>query len=116
MHIKQLSCALVLAASIVTPVFAADPPKATLSGKDIAFQLPKGNCLACHSIAGGEQPGTLGPELKDMKARFPDKKELAAHIADQTAFNPYTAMPPFLKHGALTQEELDKVVDFIHGL
>lgn len=115
MHIKHLSGAIVLVASLVSPVLAADAPK-PITGKDIAFQLPKGNCLACHAIAGGEQPGTLGPELKDMKARFPDKKELAAHIADQTSFNPYTAMPPFMKHGALTQEEFDKLVDFIHGL
>lgn len=116
MHIKHLSGAIVLVASLITPALAAEPAKPSISGKDIAFQLPKGNCLACHAIAGGEQPGTLGPELKDMKARFPDKKELAAHIADQTAFNPYTAMPPFMKHGALTQEEFDKLVDFIHGL
>lgn len=110
MHIKHLVGALLLASSI-TPALAAD-----MTGKELAFTTSKGNCLACHNIVGGEQPGTLGPELSQMKERYPDKSLLAARIADETQFNPYTPMPPFLKHGTLTKEEFDKVVDFIHGL
>ncbi|MBI5330283.1 MAG: sulfur oxidation c-type cytochrome SoxX [Betaproteobacteria bacterium] len=115
MQIKHLAGAFILASSILTPAFAAEPAKGP-TGKELAFAQAKGNCLACHAIAGGEQPGTLGPALNDMKARYPDKNLLTARIADETAFNPYTPMPPFLKHGTLTQEELTKVVDFIHGL
>ena len=32
-------------------------------GKEIAFHRKKGNCLACHKIAGGSLPGNIGPEF-----------------------------------------------------
>jgi sulfur-oxidizing protein SoxX len=51
-----------------------------------------------------------------MQARFPDKAVLRARIWDATASNPKTFMPPFGKHQAMSEEEIDKVVDFIHSL
>ena len=33
-------------------------------GKKVAFDRKKGNCLACHMIAGGELPGNIGPPLR----------------------------------------------------
>jgi sulfur-oxidizing protein SoxX len=32
------------------------------------------------------------------------------------AFNPATSMPPFGKHQVMTEQEIDKVTDFIYGL
>jgi sulfur-oxidizing protein SoxX len=51
-----------------------------------------------------------------MKARFPDKSKLRAQIWDATKMNPNTIMPPFGKNGILTDEQIDKVVEFIYTL
>ena len=85
-------------------------------GKAIAFDRTKGNCLACHAIAGGDLPGDIGPPLIGMKARFPDKSKLRAQIYDATVNNPLTIMPPFGRLKILSNEEIDKVVEFIYSL
>ncbi len=89
---------------------------AIAEGKKLAFDRKKGNCLACHQIAGGALPGNAGPPLMAMKARYPDKAKLRAQIWDATVRNPNTIMPPFGRHEILTEEELDKVVEFIYSL
>ncbi len=85
-------------------------------GKKIAFNRKKGNCLACHQIAGGTLPGNIGPPLVGMKQRFPSKQALREQIWDATKRNPNTSMPPFGRHKILTEEEIDKVVEFIWTL
>jgi sulfur-oxidizing protein SoxX len=74
--------------------------------------------MACHKIAGlkgraAESHGNIGPALVNMKARYPDKKKLRAEIYDAQVNNPNTIMPPFGKHKILTEDELDKVVEFV---
>ena len=86
-------------------------------GKKISLDRKKGNCLACHLIPeGGEQPGNIGPPLIAMKTRFPDKAVLKAQISDARTKNPNTIMPPFGAHGILTEDELDKVTEYIQSL
>lgn len=85
-------------------------------GKKIAFDRKKGNCLACHSIEGGNLPGNIGPALVAMKVRFPDKAKMRAQIWDATVKNPNTMMPPFGRHEIITEAEIDKVVEFIYSL
>lgn len=85
-------------------------------GREIAFDRSKGNCLACHSMAGGDLPGTIGPPLVHMKVRFPDREVLAKRIWDAAEFNPMTVMPPFGRHRILTDNEIDKVVEFLYTL
>lgn len=104
-----------LALSSVQVVNAADA-KAIEEGKEIAFHRQKGNCLACHKIAGGDLPGNIGPELVNMKARYPDKAKLRAQIWDATTVNPNTIMPPFGKHKMLNEKEIDLVTEFIYTL
>ncbi|SHA20384.1 Sulfur oxidation protein SoxX [Bathymodiolus thermophilus thioautotrophic gill symbiont] len=87
-----------------------------MTGKELAFDRKLGNCLACHSVSDGGQPGNIGPPLLAMKARFPDKVVLRAQIWDATARNPKSLMPPFGKHKMLTENQIDKVTDFIHSL
>ncbi len=87
-----------------------------MTGKELSFDRKKGNCLACHVIAGGEQGGNIGPPLVVMKARFPDRAVLRAQIADARIKNPDSIMLPFEPHGIMSTEEVDLVVDFIHGL
>ena len=76
----------------------------------------QGNCLACHAIEGGESPGNIGPPLLAMKARFPERAKLKAQLWDPTVANPDSPMPPFGKHAILSEDELEKVVDFIWTL
>jgi len=85
-------------------------------GKKIAFVRKKGNCLACHLMGKGESPGNFGPPLIAMKARYPDKAKLRAQLWDATIANPDTSMPPFGKHEILTEQEIDKVVEFVWSL
>jgi len=82
-------------------------------GKAIAANRKKGNCMACHRIAGASQPGNIGPPLVGMKARYPDKARLRAQIWDSTRNNPQSLMPPFGRNRILTESEIDKVVDYI---
>lgn len=106
---------LVMANSAV----AADAPKPEITGKQIAFDKSKGNCLACHAmptVPDAEATGTIGPPLIAMAARFPDKAKLRAQIWDATVANPQTSMIPFGKHKVLTEQEIDKVTDYIYSL
>jgi len=82
----------------------------------MAFDRNKGNCLACHMIAGGEMPGAVAPPLMMMKQRFPDRGILKEQIWDATIRNPESVMPPYGRHGVFTEEELEMVVDYIHSL
>jgi L-cysteine S-thiosulfotransferase len=93
---------------------AAAAQSAALPGQALAFDRSKGNCLTCHDIKGGDAPGNVGPPLADMKARFPDRKELAAVIFDETKRNPESVMPPFGRNLILTTAEIDAIVDFLY--
>ncbi len=94
--------------------FGADDPLA--KGRELAFDRKKGNCLACHMIADGDLPGNVGPPLIAMKARYPDKAALYDQIWDSTAANPHSTMPPFGKHGILSDEEIELVTEYIYTL
>lgn len=106
------------AIALTGTAFAADPPKEE-TGKEIAFSNKKGNCLACHAmptVPDAQSAGLYGPPLIAMSARYPDKSKLRAQIWDATVANPSSTMIPFGKHKVLTEQEIDKVVDFIYGL
>ncbi len=90
---------------------AASPP---MPGETLAFDRSKGNCLTCHEIKGGDAPGNVGPPLSDMKTHYPDRKELAAIIFDETKRNPLTVMPPFGRNLILTKQEIESVIDFLY--
>ena len=89
-------------------------PGQVLPGQVLAFDRSKGNCLTCHDIKGGDSPGNLGPPLIEMKTRFPDRKELAAIVFDETKRNPQTVMPPFGRNLILTDGEIEAIVDFLY--
>jgi sulfur-oxidizing protein SoxX len=85
-------------------------------GQKLAFDRSKGNCLTCHVIKGGDLPGTIGPELVDIKAKYPNREELVAIVFDETKRNPLTVMPPFGRNRILTDKEIEAVVDFLQTL
>jgi sulfur-oxidizing protein SoxX len=99
--------------------FAVNPVRAqsaVADGQKLAFDRGKGNCLTCHVIKGGDLPGTIGPELKDIKSKYPDRNELVAIIFDETKRNPQTMMPPFGRNRILTDQEISAIVDFLQTL
>jgi sulfur-oxidizing protein SoxX len=114
------SLALSLGAAMSIPTagaqssIAEDPSIA--EGQRLAFDRSKGNCLSCHDIKGGDLPGTIGPALKDIKSRYPDRNELIAILSDETRRNPQTAMPPFGRNRILTEQEINAIVDFLQTL
>ncbi len=90
-----------------------NPPKDTVTqGACIATDRTKGNCQACHMIPGMPAYGDVAPPLMGLKARF-DKVKLRVQVADATVANPKSVMPPFGRHKILSDEELDKVIEFL---
>jgi sulfur-oxidizing protein SoxX len=102
-----------LLAALAGPARPATPDDAP-PGRALAFATDKGNCLACHAIEGGSQMGNIGPPLADIAARFPARAELFGRIWDETAYNPATLMPPFGRHGILTANEINLIIDFLY--
>jgi len=90
--------------------------RAAANGRDLAFARDKGNCLACHVIAGGSQMGDIGPALVGIKARFPDRPRLREQIWDASIFNQGSLMPPFGRHGILSDREIDAIVEYLYTL
>ncbi|NOX50447.1 MAG: sulfur oxidation c-type cytochrome SoxX [Gammaproteobacteria bacterium] len=95
------------------PALSSDAADKIERGKELTFARGKGNCLACHVVAGGEMAGNVAPPLIMMKVRYPDRMKLRAQIWDASALISTTTMPPFGRHRILTEEEIDLVVDFV---
>ena len=108
--------ALALAIGALASAGPACAQSAVSEGQKLAFDRSKGNCLTCHVIKGGDLPGTIGPELKDIKSKYPDRNDLVAIISDETKRNPRTVMPPFGRNRILTEQEINAVVDFLQTL
>jgi L-cysteine S-thiosulfotransferase len=109
---------LIGAAMVATPVLTcpALAQSGAVDGQKLAFDRGKGNCLTCHAIQGGDLPGTIGPELKDIKSKYPDRNDLLAILDDETRRNPRTVMPPFGRNRILTGQEISAIVDFLQTL
>jgi sulfur-oxidizing protein SoxX len=108
-----LAVALLIGAASASPACAQS---AAAEGQKLAFDRGKGNCLTCHEIEGGDFPGTIGPPLKDIKSKYPDRSELVAILTDETKRNPQTVMPPFGRNRILTDREINAIVDFLQTL
>jgi sulfur-oxidizing protein SoxX len=108
--------ALVLLIGALAFANSASAQSAVAAGQAIAFDRGKGNCLTCHDIKGGDLPGSIGPPLKDIKSKYPDRNELVAIVTDETKRNPLTVMPPFGRNRILTEKEINAVVDFLQTL
>ncbi|MDH3638344.1 MAG: sulfur oxidation c-type cytochrome SoxX [Gammaproteobacteria bacterium] len=126
--------ALVMSASFV-PTAVADslpdenqckknkPTETVTAGWCAAIIRQKGNCLACHYVTT-QRPwpetlapgGNIAPPLVSMKTRFPDKAKLRAQIWDSTQANPQSSMPPFGKHGLLSESEIDAIVEWLQTI
>ena len=107
-----LPALLALATPLV--VRAADSP--AQQGQAIAFDRTKGNCLACHTMRGSDVPSNVGPELIDLKEKYPNRADLVAILQNEEARNPQTVMPLFGRNLILSHDEIERVVDFLYTL
>lgn len=85
-------------------------------GQALAFDRSKGNCLACHTIKGGDVPSSVGRELIDMKRQFPNRADLVDILTDESKRNPVAPMPSFGRNRILTPAEIEKIIDFLYTL
>ena len=118
-HLATKPVLILAPALVIAAVLASTPVRAqsaVAEGQKLAFDRGKGNCLTCHEIKGGDLPGSIGPELKDIKSKYPDRKDLVAILTDETRRNPQTAMPPFGRNRILTEQEINAIVDFLQTL
>ena len=114
LRLPAFTLALVIGAFVSTGT--AQAQSAVDEGRNLAFDRSKGNCLTCHVIKGGDLPGTIGPELVDIKSKYPKREDLIAILNDETLRNPLTVMPPFGRNRILTEKEINAVVDFLQTL
>ena len=108
--------ALIGCLGLAPTIANADEAADIAEGKKLSFDRKKGNCLACHQIAGGSLAGNIGPPLIAMKARFPSYDKLRSQIDDARKNNPNTIMIPFGPHAVMSAKEIDLVTKFIHTL
>lgn len=124
--LKQTLAALTVTAALaLAPVYATASDKISEEamqkrveeGKKLAFGRADGNCLACHMIPSGTSPGNIGPALIAMKMRYPDRAKLFDKLWGKDELKvPYSMMPYFGQNGILTDEEINKVVDYLYTL
>ena len=114
-HFSRKSAPLLVLLASLAGTVPVHAQSAVADGQKLAFDRGKGNCLTCHVIKGGEYPGTLGPELSDIKSKY-KRDELIAIVFDETKRNPQTVMPPFGRNRILTEKEINAVVDFLQTL
>jgi len=110
---KSLFVFVVLAAAALPLSAHADN---VTDGQALAFDRSKGNCLACHTIKGGDVPSTVGRELIDMKRQFPNRADLVDILTDESKRNPLAPMPAFGRNRVLTPAEIEKIIDFLYTL
>ncbi|MDR9498953.1 MAG: sulfur oxidation c-type cytochrome SoxX [Hydrogenovibrio sp.] len=121
MKMKQfLTAVAVSSACVAAPSVAfADNHGASAieEGKELAFARSSGNCLACHMIQGANMPGNIGPALVAMEMRYPDKQKLYDKIwgTPETVVED-SMMPHFGANGILSDEEIQKITDYIYTL
>jgi sulfur-oxidizing protein SoxX len=111
-----MKSAVMFALVLCAAIGPACAQSAVSEGQQLAFDRGKGNCLTCHDIKGGDLPGSIGPALRDIKSKYPDRNDLVAIVTDETKRNPLTVMPPFGRNRILTEQEINAVVDFLQTL
>ena len=112
--VATVTAIMLLGTVAVSP--EAGAASAVEDGKAVAYDRKKGNCMTCHVMDDATLAGNVGPPLLAMKARFPDKAVLREQIYDATVKNPQSMMPPFGRHGVLSDKEIDNIVEYLYTL
>jgi sulfur-oxidizing protein SoxX len=115
----QLVAALFFGGALLysTSQARADEVENVAAGRQLAFEIAKGNCLACHQFPMDSRANTLaniGPPLLAIRSRFPDRAQLRGRLWDPMQTNPNTVMPPFGKHRILSGDEIELIIDYLY--
>ena len=89
------------------------------AGRELAHDYNHGNCLACHSAPSDESAVTranIAPPFLNMQSRFPNPQVLFDQIWDARKVNPKTVMPPFGANQILTEDQINKIIDYLYTL
>ncbi len=98
---------------VAPPALHGDPAQ----GKQLAYAVEKGRCVACHVLgADAEQPGGVGPNLSTYGKADRGDPYTFQQIWDARAHNPTTVMPPFGTNGMLTRSEVMHLVAYLNTL
>ena len=84
-------------------------------GRQLAQARDKGNCLACHVMKGGSQPGTLGPDLGHYGSAGRSDAQTYMAVYDMRTRNPDTLMPPFGTNEILSDLDIRDIVAFLQA-
>lgn len=84
-------------------------------GMRIAHARDKGNCLACHAMKGGTQPGSRGPDLSRYGSTGRSDAETFTAVYDMRTRIPDTLMPPFGTNAILDDQEIRDVVAYLQA-
>lgn len=107
---------LLLAGLALPAIAAAQPAPDAL---ELFTRPDKGRCIACHQLPAGAGPATradLGPRLEGERMRRLGRQKLREAIEDPMRANPETPMPPYGRHRILDEEEIGRLVEFLHAL
>jgi len=86
---------------------------------DLFVKPEKGYCIACHRLPAGVGPETrsdVGPAITGVRMRSLGRDAIREIIRDPTRGIPQTVMPPFGTHRILDSAEIERLVEFLHGL
>jgi sulfur-oxidizing protein SoxX len=98
------------------PVLFSAVALALLTGMMTGPARAQSGAAEGQKLAFDRGKGTIGPPLKDIKSKYPDRNELVAILTDETKRNPLTVMPPFGRNRILTEQEINAIVDFLQTL
>jgi sulfur-oxidizing protein SoxX len=110
----KLRQSLFVLAALVGGIFGVGASAASAAPPTVQ-QLITQHCEQCHQIKGLQNFGNIGPSLLGLKDRYPDRKEVAAIIFDETKRNPQTVMMPFGRNLILTNQEIETIVDYLYA-
>lgn len=84
-------------------------------GREVALTRPIGNCIACHVLKDGEQPGSRGLPLDKYGTWGRTDAETYTLVWDMRLRNPDTVMPPMGTNGVLTDQQIRDVVAYLQS-
>lgn len=84
-------------------------------GKLIATERSQGNCISCHLLKDGTQPGTRGPDLSQYGTWGRTDAETYALVNDLRWRNPDTVMPPIGTNNILNDQQIRDVIAYLQS-
>lgn len=112
-HSVELPCYRIPAPAIETVQFKGPLNGNAARGQGIATNIRWGNCIACHSLPGGQKGGTIGPDLSTYGAINHPLDYIYQRIWDVRVYAPDAHMPIYGTFGVLTDQDIRDVMAYL---